>query len=107
MLTYTHARIFTPKDTRTHSICTSTFERQTIDHYYINDFAQRCTFVLRGGHLFLPAAVNPTIYCGGHFLFTAASTFACHGKSIYRGGRLKMSATENNVEAQLTQTEAQ
>ena len=64
-------------------------------HYYTNDFAQRCTFALRGGHLFLPATVNPTIYRGGHFLFTVASTFARHGKSIYRSGRLKMPATEN------------
>ena len=66
-----------------------------VDHYYTNEYAQRCTFALRGGHLFLPAVVNPTIYHGGHFLFTAAGTFARHGKSIYRSGRLKMSATEN------------
>ena len=56
-------------------------------HYYKNDFAQRSTFALRGGLLFLPAAVNPTIYRGGHFLFTVASIFARRGKSIYRGGR--------------------
>ena len=41
---------------------------------------------LRGGLLFLPAAVNHTIYRGGHFLFTEAGTFARHGKSMYRGG---------------------
>ena len=66
-------------------------------HYYTNEYAQRCTFALRGGHLFLPAAVNPTIYHGGHFLFTAAVTFARHGKSIYRGGHLNMSATVNTL----------
>ena len=36
----------------------------------------------------MPAAVNPTIYHGEHFLFTVASIFARRGKSIYRGGRL-------------------
>ena len=66
-------------------------------HYYTNEYAQRCTFTLRGGHLFLPATVNPTIYCGGHFLFTAAGTFSRHGKSIYRGGHLNMSATVNTL----------
>ena len=66
-------------------------------HYYTNEYAQRCIFTLRGGHLFLPAAVNPTIYRGGHFLFTAADTFARYGKSIYRGGHLTMSATVNRV----------
>jgi len=66
-------------------------------HYYTNEYAQRCTFALRGGHLFLPAAVNPTIYRGGHFLFTAAGTFARHGKSIYRGRHIKMPATVNTL----------
>ena len=69
----------------------------TKTHYYKNDFTQRSTFALRGGLLFLPAAVNPTIYRGGHFLFTAADTFACYGKSIYRGGHLNMSATVNTL----------
>jgi len=64
-------------------------------HYYRNDFAQHCTFALRGGLLFVSAAVNPTIYRGGHFLFTVADTFARHGKSIFRSGHLKMPATEN------------
>ena len=66
-------------------------------HYYINDFAQRCTFALRGGHLFLPAAVNPTIYRGGYFLFTAAGTFVRHGKSIYRGGHFIRPAAVNTA----------
>jgi len=39
----------------------------------------------------------PAIYRGRHFLFTAASAFARHGKSIYRGGRPYMSTTENMV----------
>ena len=65
------------------------------NHYYRNDFAQHCTFALRGGLLFVSAAVNPTIYRGGHFLFTVAGTFARHGKSIFRGGHLKMPAMEN------------
>ena len=63
-------------------------------HYYTNDYAQRCTFTLRVGHLFVSAAVNPSIYCGGHFLFTVASTFARHGTSIYGGGHLKTPATK-------------
>ena len=58
-----------------------------IRHYYRNDFAQHCTFALRGGLLFVSAAVNPTIYRGGHFLFTVTSTFARHGKSIFRSGQ--------------------
>ena len=49
----------------------------------------------RGGDLFLPVTVNATVYLGGHFLFTTAGFFARHGKSIYRGGRLKMPAAEN------------
>ena len=55
-------------------------------HYYTNDYAQRCIFALRDGHLFLPAAVDATIYRGRHFLFIVAGTLARHGKSIYRGG---------------------
>ena len=51
----------------------------------------------RGGHLFLPIMVNATVYLGGYFLFTTVGIFARHGKSIYRGGRLKMSAVENRV----------
>ena len=69
----------------------------TKTHYYKNDFTQRSTFALRGGLLFLPAAVNPTIYRGGHFLFTVASIFARRGKSIYRGGRPKTSALKNTL----------
>ena len=61
-------------------------------HYYTNDYAQRCTFTLRVGHLFVSAAVNLSIYRGGHFLFTVAGTFARHGKSIYRGEHLKTPA---------------
>ena len=45
----------------------------------------------------MPAMVNPTIYRGGHFLFTAAGTFARHGKSIYRGRHIKMPATVNTL----------
>ena len=67
------------------------------DHYYTNDYAQRCIFALRGGHLFLPAAVDATIYRGRHFLFIVAGTLARHGKSIYRGGRLKMPAMVNRA----------
>ena len=66
-----------------------------LKHYYKNKFAQRCDNALRGRLLFLPAAVNPTIYRGGHFLFAEADTFARHGKSIYRGGPLNMPAMEN------------
>ena len=66
-------------------------------HYYTNDYAQRCIFAFRDGHLFLPAAVDATIYRSGHFLFTVAGTLARHGKSIYRGGRLKMPATVNRA----------
>ena len=49
----------------------------------------------RGDHLFSPAAVNATIYRGGHFLFTVVGTFAHLEKSIYQGGHLKMPATVN------------
>ena len=66
-------------------------------HYYTNDYTQRCIFALRGGHLFLPTAVDATIYHGGHFLFIVAGTLALHGKSIYRGGCLKMPATVNRA----------
>ena len=66
-------------------------------HYYTNDFARHPPGGHRGGHLFLPVTVNATVYLGGHFLFTTAGIFARHGKSIYRGGRLKMSATENTL----------
>ena len=80
-----------------HVSCHRHWETHHTLHYYTNEYAQRFTFALRGGHLFLPAAVNPTIYRGGHFLFTAAGTFARHGKSIYCGGHLNMSATVNRV----------
>ena len=81
-----------------HRVC-STYQddvkTQCKRHYYTKDYAQRSIFALRGGHLFSPAAVNATIYRGGHFLFIVAGTFARHGKSIYLSGRLKMPATEN------------
>ena len=67
----------------------------TPKHYYKNKFAQRCDNALRGGLQFLPTVVNPTIYRGGHFLFTEAGTFIRYGKSIYRGGPLNMPAMEN------------
>ena len=66
-------------------------------HYYKIQFAQRRPEGLRGGLLFLSVTVNPTIYRGGHFLFSAAGIFACHGKTIYRGGHIKMLVTENTL----------
>ena len=64
-------------------------------HYYINDFARHLFGPFRGGHVFLPVTVNPRIFQGRHFSFTEADISACHGKSIYCGGRPKTSATEN------------
>ena len=66
-------------------------------HYYKIQFAQRRPEGLRGGLLFLSVTVNPTIYRDGHFLFSAADIFARHGKTIYRGGHIKMPATENTL----------
>jgi len=66
-------------------------------HYYKIQFAQRRPEGLRGGLLFLSVTVNPTIYRGGHFLFSAAGIFARHGKMIYRGGHIKMPTTENTL----------
>jgi len=82
-------------------------ETQARVHYYKIQFAQRRPEGLRGGLLFLSVTVNPTIYRGGHFLFSAAGIFARHGKTIYRGdarhrkypinrgGRLKVATTVN------------
>ena len=66
-------------------------------HYYKIQFAQRRPEGLRGGLLFLSVTVNPTIYRGGHFLFSAAGIFARHSKTIYRGGHIKMPTTENTL----------
>ena len=46
-----------------------------LTHCYKNKFAQRCDNALRGGLLFLPTTVNPTIYRGGYFLFTETGNF--------------------------------
>ena len=66
-----------------------------IKHYYRNDFARHPFGPFRGGHIFLPVTVNHRIFQGGHFSFTEADISAYHGKSIYRDGRPKTSATEN------------
>ena len=76
---------------------TSSLVATTTTHYCKIQFAQRRPKGLRGGLLFLSVTVNPTIYRDGHFLFSAADIFALHGKTIYRGGHIKMLVTENTL----------
>jgi hypothetical protein len=70
----------------------------TLDNHYSRiDYARHTPKLNQGGHPYCPPRLMPTINGGKHFLFTEAGTFARLGKSIYGGGRLKTTASKNNL----------